>query len=476
MTRRLLSAVLVLALVPLARADEEGPRTHLVIDTDAGLDDLVALALALQEPTVEVEALVVTAGASGATAGAVTVGRLLDRMNRSDVVLFAGSPETASPPPFRAAAEEMLGRLLPSGAGGAARPFDPAAAYVCGHGKTVVLVLGPLTSLASALSGKPGIRAGIEAVVVSGGPDGWNARRDPEALAVVRESGLPVTFVVPGEHCGKPPAWSEGPAAIAGHTIGAEVLRRLLADEAARAHYLGPLGPFHDELACLHCTEPGRFRKREDGAMEPADRTGIEETVSAALRGGRLRRGPVVFARTDFPPEFLVPDVRERRAAILAKNGEEEWFAQVLMNEIHEHLGAWSITGVKMAIRAAEILNAPPHSMEVVSLSAAGPPVSCMNDGVIVGSGSTPGRGLFRHEPGPAGSTRVKFSHNGRSVILSVKPEYRGRIASLIAGLLEEHTLEDDAYWTGVREFGLTIWQDWHRTVIFDVEEPPTPR
>ncbi|MCU0726532.1 MAG: nucleoside hydrolase [Planctomycetes bacterium] len=476
MNRRWFAALLVLALLPPARADEEGPHTYLVIDTDAGLDDVVALTLVLQEPAVDVEAIVVTPGASGAVGGATTVARLLGRMNRSDVALFAGSPEAATPPPFRAAAEEMLGRLLPSGSAGAARPFDPAVAYTCDHGKTTVLVLGPLGSLASALLTKPGIRAGIEAVVVSGSPDGWNARRDPEAVAVVRESGLPLTFVVPGAEGTKPAAWSEGPMAISGHTIGAGILRRLLGDKAAFAHYLGPLAPYHDELAFLYCAEPDRFRKREDGAMEPGDRAGIEAAFSAALRGGRLRRKPVVFSRTDFPPEFLAPDVRERQAAIRAKNGEEEWFAQILMNEIHEHLGAWSIVGVKMAIRAAELLNAPPHSMEVVSFSAAGPPVSCMNDGVIVGSGSTPGRGLFRHEPGPPGSTRVKFTMNGRSVVLALKPEYRNLIAARIAELLEEHTLEDEAYWLGVREMGLVIWQDWHRTEIFDAEAVPEPR
>jgi pyrimidine-specific ribonucleoside hydrolase len=176
---------------------------------------------------------------------------------------------------------------------------------------------------------------------------------------------------------------------------------------------------------------------------------------------------------------MLQEDVRERRDAIIAANGEDEWFAMLLLNELHAHLGAYSILGVKMGLRAAELLNAPPHSVVVVSRAPATQPVSCLNDGLLVGTGSTPGRGLFVHEPGAAGTVEASFAYNRRRVTLRLKDDYRDRIRARIGELLGQYSLADQGYWDGVRVFGLEIWQDWHRRDLFEVttnDQPPPVR
>ncbi len=160
-----------------------------------------------------------------------------------------------------------------------------------------------------------------------------------------------------------------------------------------------------------------------------------------------------------------------RRASILGRNGEDEWFAQLLMNELHEHLGAYSVVGVKMGLRAAELLNAPPHSMEVVSHAGPRPPFSCLNDGILVATGSTPGRRLFVHEPKGAGDVAATFTYNGRSVTLRLKAEYRAKVKAEIGRLVEEYGLQRPEYWQGVRTFGLDLWETWHRLEIFEVEQ-----
>ncbi len=60
-----------------------------------------------------------------------------------------------------------------------------------------------------------------------------------------------------------------------------------------------------------------------------------------------------------------------------------------------------------MGLRAAELLNAPPHAMTIVSSAPPTQPVSCLNDGLLVATGSTPGRGLFP----PARSARHRRGH-----------------------------------------------------------------
>jgi inosine-uridine nucleoside N-ribohydrolase len=467
-----LLVVLLGGLPVLAHTVEDHPR--LVVDCDAGLDDLVALALALQHARVEMTAVVATEGALGRDEAALAVERLLHRMNRSDVGVFLGAGGGGEPPPFRATATDLVRRALDSEAPVLRRPLAPHA-YAKEGRKTTVLVLGPLTSLAAALREEPGIREGIEEVIVAGPADpaeSWNLSRDPEALATLAASGLPCEFVATGEEARKPERWGE-PGTWARATAPAETfLRHLLSIPDVRGHYLTSLGPLHDELAFLYYAESKAFRETgTKGEFAAADRDAVLETFLRMLRRGRQANRRVVLADRPLPDEMLRQDVRARRRSIVAKNGEVEWFSELLMNEIHEHLGAYSVIGVKMGLRAAEILNAPRHAMIVTSRVPAGPPVSCMNDGLIVGTGCTVGRDLFRHEPGKPGEVRATFSYNGREVTLTLKPAYRARIRDTIRGLLEKHTLEDEEYWTGVRELGLTIWEDWHRLDLFEVKD-----
>jgi pyrimidine-specific ribonucleoside hydrolase len=253
--------------------------------------------------------------------------------------------------------------------------------------------------------------------------------------------------------------------------MGEDLLDRLLADDGVRAHYLGSLASFHDELAVLYLNRPELFTKAGERVVEPADRQAVAAAITETLARGRQRKDRVVFIDGPLPAGVLRADVRARRDAILAANGPDEWFAQLLLNELHEHLGAFSIIGVKMGLRAAELLNAPQHSMTIVSSAPVDQPLSCLNDGLLVSTGSTPGRGLFSHTPGPPGTVEASFAYGGRTVHLRLKDEYRARIGAVIRGLLEHTTLEDDAYWEGVRELGLDIWQDWHRRDLFDISD-----
>ena len=126
---------------------------------------------------------------------------------------------------------------------------------------------------------------------------------------------------------------------------------------------------------------------------------------------------------------------------------------------------------MKMGLRAAELLNAPPSRMQVVSLTPKHPPVSCLNDGVIVSTGATPGRGLFKYGGHRKGPPRVKFTFNGRSIVLSLKQRYHDEIVKALSSMRRRYTLEDSRYWKGVRSKGLEIWERWHRLDLF--EESP---
>ena len=89
--------------------------------------------------------------------------------------------------------------------------------------------------------------------------------------------------------------------------------------------------------------------------------------------------------------ETLGPFVKQ----IIERHGLEEWKATLLTNEMHRHLGLWSIIGAKMGVRAREILNAPFDHLEVISFAGYQPPFSCLNDGIQISTGSSLGRGTI---------------------------------------------------------------------------------
>jgi len=480
-------AFLLVFGVGAAVADEHGEHPAVVIDTDMGLDDAVALAVALQNPDVDIVAIVACDGVAGGDQGTTLLGRMLDYFNRPDIPLFApcaGSQNHVAPP-FRPFAEQAISDALPDAARHGHRPFAPDA--YAGNRKPIVIALGPLTNVAAALSARPALKDGIEKVVLPGSADAkqnWNLSYDEAAWNEVRASGVRLEFVVTSPELRKPDAWRSGKLQISqGTSVGEVLVSRLLEDPKRREHYATHWPGFSDELAVLRCVSPEFFVGQAEADAGPrgaaplfSPRKGADvlSLFTLCMGEGRQHRDPVVFADRPWPEEMLQPDLRSRAAGIIAKNGQTEWSIQLVTNELHDHLGAYSIIGAKMGLRAAELQNAPLHAMKVTSHSAAEPPVSCLNDGVIVASGSSPGRGLFSHVPGPEGSTKVVFSFNGRDIGMALKPEYGRKIAAEVGRLHKEYGLQRREYWDGVRGLALDIWENWHRRDLFTVESKPT--
>ncbi|MEE4273893.1 MAG: nucleoside hydrolase [Thermoanaerobaculales bacterium] len=455
-------------------AHEGEVATAIVIDTDLGLDDAVALAMMLQHPALDIAAVVAGEGVADAAVAGDQAARMAAGFNRPDVPVFAAPDDPDFPaPPFRERATTAIDSALIWTTERSPEPLRPQAYVEPGHRMTV-LALGPLSRLAAALDSDPGMAAQIDRIVISGDPgdpDDWNLNADRAALARLRAGTIPLTFVRPGDRGHKPGDWyTDHLVGGQGTSLGEAWLDRLLANPAVRRHYLAGLTRFHDELAALYLVEPELFVETSEDVFEPAGARVAAAALAEALGRGRQCKDRVVFIDGPLPATVLRDDVRMRRDDILAANGPDEWFAQLLLNELHEHLGAYSIIGVKMGLRAGELLNAPQHSMSIVSAAPSSQPVSCLNDGLLVSTGSTPGRTLFQHAPGPPGTVQASFSFNGRTVTLRLKDEYRGQIRSAISGLLERYTLEDDDYWDGVRDFGLDIWQHWHRRDLFEAD------
>ena len=183
----------------------------MLIDTDTASDDAVALVLALTDPRVDVVAITVVAGNVSVDQGvdnAIYTRGLCG--SQAPVHRGAGQPlERSLVTAQNVHGADGMGDIgLPLG-GVAADGGDAVDVIVeLAHrhaGELTLVALGPLTNLALALRQDPGIATLFDRVVIMGGTSDhsgnitpaaeFNIYVDPEAAAVVFESGMPITMV-----------------------------------------------------------------------------------------------------------------------------------------------------------------------------------------------------------------------------------------------------------------------------------------
>ena len=180
----------------------------IIIDTDPGQDDAVALLTALASPELEVLGITAVAGNVPLALTALNARKVVELSGRGDVPVFAGCDAPLARP--LVTAEHVHGR---TGLDGTDLP-DPALPLAPGHavdfiidtlrrepsGSVTLVPLGPLTNIATALRRAPDIAARIGRVVLMGGAyfevgnitpaAEFNIFVDPEAAAEVFAAGL----------------------------------------------------------------------------------------------------------------------------------------------------------------------------------------------------------------------------------------------------------------------------------------------
>jgi purine nucleosidase len=188
-------------------------KKKIIIDTDPGQDDAVAIMLALASPELEV---------LGITAVAGNVPLALTEKNARKICELAGHPEVKV---FAGASRPMVRQLVTAeyvhgktGLNGPDLP-EPTMKLQEQHavdfiietllsenaGAVTLCPLGPLTNIALALVREPRIALSIKEIVLMGGGffEGGNATPaaefniyvDPHAADVVLKSGVPITMI-----------------------------------------------------------------------------------------------------------------------------------------------------------------------------------------------------------------------------------------------------------------------------------------
>jgi purine nucleosidase len=189
-------------------------KRRLIIDTDPGQDDAIALLMALAAPDqLDIRALTVSVGNLPLAVTEKNARIVRDWARRPEIPVYAGYPRPLVREPIFAddvhgktgmdgpVLHEPRGPLMPTHA----VPYLVDTLRAAAPGSIVLAGLGPLTNIAAALNMAPEIKPAISEIVVLGGAWGvggnitpaatFNFYADPEAASIVFRSGVPVTAV-----------------------------------------------------------------------------------------------------------------------------------------------------------------------------------------------------------------------------------------------------------------------------------------
>ncbi|NJR39149.1 MAG: nucleoside hydrolase [Leptolyngbyaceae cyanobacterium CSU_1_4] len=183
----------------------------IIIDCDPGVDDAIALLLALASPELEILGIVTVAGNVSLSFTEKNARKICELANRGDMKVYAGCPR-----PILRSLETARHVHGETGLQGVDLP-EPQMPLQRQHGVEFLIetllqasepitlaTLGPLTNLAIALIQAPQIIPKIQEVVLMGGATGqgnvtasaeFNFYVDPHAAHIVFTSGLPLTLM-----------------------------------------------------------------------------------------------------------------------------------------------------------------------------------------------------------------------------------------------------------------------------------------
>src|SRR5438046_5826113 len=288
-----------------------GGTTRVIIDTDPGVDDALALLLAMRSPEVKNEAISPLAGNVPLELTLPNALRMVEIAGRTDIPVAPG------------AKAPLMRRLVSAayahgenGLGGAVFPepnlkpvTEPAAEFIR-HivrkypNEVTLITIGPLTNVATALNADAELAGMIKNLVMMGGSLAgghitpaaeFNIYVDPEAARIVFQSGIPITMV--GLNVTRKPSLTEdhvrrleaaqNPISLA----AAKIARNAINHNREQGFLVGP--NMHDSLAIAGFVDRSLLKLKDYYVdVETTGELTSGETLGYSPSAGDLRRRP----------------------------------------------------------------------------------------------------------------------------------------------------------------------------------------
>jgi inosine-uridine nucleoside N-ribohydrolase len=203
--------VLFFVLACLTKGSAQTAPKRVIIDTDPGTDDAMAILLALNSPELKVEALTVVPGNVDGRQGLENALKIVSLAGRCDVTVAGGAHHPLNQKLITAQFWHGRNGLadveLPASKCKADPRFGPDLIIEMIHKyphEITLIPVGPLTNIALAVSKDPSIAGLVKDIVIMGGSiTGGNVNgaaeaniyNDPEAAQIVFNAGWMVTMV-----------------------------------------------------------------------------------------------------------------------------------------------------------------------------------------------------------------------------------------------------------------------------------------
>jgi pyrimidine-specific ribonucleoside hydrolase len=457
--------------------------THtVIIDTDGAIDDMRAISLLLTRPEITIKAILTTDGSLPPDESVENIRSLLHEFNYDSIPLAIGDKLKGVNPPWRQFnrkinwGEKSISKIRGLNA------VDLLSEKLNTTDEKIILVcLGPLTNIANLIKKDATLLTKIERIIwynESVKPlQGFNYECDKDNADIVYQSNIRIDVISNLEKEEALFDLSIYEICKQSKTHLANVLynvhtQPVVFEKLKQNHFR-----LWDDLVALFITNPELFdintmiykvnvRYNQDYNVE-----GIKEAIGDMINGTYVSEQNVVFNRFPDQREMFDYDVRPIIDSAIARYGYDEWKASVMTDEFHGHLGAFSIVGAKMGIKARELFGVGPDMLEVMTYAGTRPPYSCLNDGIQVSTGATLGMGTIHLAADTITHPSAVFTYKNRSIRISLKQEYLEKIDADINEGIVKFGLMDDGYWKLIRRNALKYWVEWDRNVIFDIVE-----
>lgn len=460
----------------------QGKYSPVIIDTDCAPDDLRAICLFAAIKEIDILAITTSDGALAPEEGLVKVNQLLTQITLEKISIAAGRKLETTPPPWREYCQKIpwgnkpdAGNITDLNASGLIiNKINTAGEPV------IFLCLGSFTNLYDAYIKSPETIMKIKKVIWYNDeinpPAGPNYMRDKQAADFILSTNLIIDII---SNLTKDEAYFdeilleniEKITTPYAKSITESHRNPVLYEKIKQVHL-----QIWDDLVPVYLLYPDLF-DMEHVINHPNISINIDYNAEEAKRKMiriiaqkySLEKN-IVFESFPADPEFFRSDVKEYMDEIIDKYGKEEWRICVLTNEIHGHLGIYSIIGAKMGLKAMEIFKAGIDQIKVYSYAGNIQPLSCMNDGLQISTGSTLGRGMITVSSDSIFQPKALFIFNNQKIEICLKEDYKKQIeADINQGIVRYGNLTS-GYWKLIRKLGLKYWKEWDRNFIFNIK------
>ncbi|MCX6257735.1 MAG: nucleoside hydrolase [Bacteroidia bacterium] len=452
----------------------------MIIDTDCATDDLRAICLLLAQKETSIAAITAADGSLAPEEGYIKVKSLLTDLNMSDIPVGTGRRLDNPPPSWRKfCSETRWGNETNIKSNSITALQLIFGVLDAATNPVTIICLGPLTDISDVLKSKPQISSKISRILWyndSFDPlKGFNYEADTIAAKFIISSAISMDII-----CSVEPSCNLSDKDFLQsldriNTVFAKKVVTSMHEDSGGGHPRNGHLKLYDELVAVYFLFPDVFDMKQD-IFHPEHKfstayqcpTVREDMFDIYAQTYSLEKN-ICFVRFPVDTSVYQPDVREIARETLNKFGTEEWKACVLTNEIHGHLGIYSIVGAKMGVKAKELLGAETDRMEVVSYAGKDQPLSCMNDGLQVSTGGTMGVNMISLKETGKFIPEAEFTWKGKHIKLKLKDQYISQAEKDIQNGIVKYGNLSSGYWKLVRKLAILYWNSWSRDEIFEI-------